>query len=367
MAAYIGGSMIEIPSIITQGNEKGIKVAYYDFRKAKSDGVDYFNAALIRRLDGLWLVTRRSIAWQGFQYGKNDLMAFKLDDNHVPQYGVPIAPPRTLGEHFEDPRAFQHDGRWWLSACNFVIYPDGSWTGAHQILLEINEEWQVLRRRDPIYGGNGSDVTMQRGDEKNWLWFSHGGELHMIYMTQPHIVVKWTDTLQVAEQYTDNGWNAGWHHGKARGGSAPVRVGDLYFSFFHSSEPWQNGKRRYHMGAYAFEAHPPFRVKMVTPKPILSGSLDDPWGEDKPLVVFPCAAIFKGGDALCFPVHRKQHKAAPTFDPKGAAWTISLGVNDLASAWCEIPHKWLLKKLSNKITQTEEPRGRMSDSELIYG
>jgi predicted GH43/DUF377 family glycosyl hydrolase len=234
-----------------------------------------------------------------------------------------------------------------------VIYSSGSrsaadaaWTGAHQTLLQLDDKWQVIRRRDPVYGGNSSDLFSQKGNEKNWLWFSHAEALHLVYMTVPHQIVRWNDSLQVEEVYESKLWHPAWKHGQPRGGSAPVRIGDTYFSFFHSSTPWKNGKRQYHMGAYTFEAKPPFKVTSVTPKPILSGSIKDPWGPDKPLVVFPCAAI--PGTTTTF------------------IWTISLGVNDLVSAYATIPHSWLLKKLSPNLTEPKDNPDRLSASELVY-
>ena len=42
--------------------------------------------------------------------------------------------------------------------------------------------------------------------------------------------------------------------------------------------------------------------------------------EKKPMVVFPCGALFKDGK-----------------------WTVSMGINDMASAWIEIPMDHLIK------------------------
>jgi hypothetical protein len=179
-------------------------------------------------------------------------------------------------------------------------------------------------------------------------------------MTVPHQIVRWNDSLQVEEVYESKLWHPAWKHGQPRGGSAPVRIGDTYFSFFHSSTPWKNGKRQYHMGAYTFEAKPPFKVTSVTPKPILSGSIKDPWGPDKPLVVFPCAAIteLSQGKAI-----RNGNAIGRRYD---LIWTISLGVNDLVSAYATISHSWLLKKLSPNLIQPKDNPDRLSASELVY-
>jgi predicted GH43/DUF377 family glycosyl hydrolase len=341
-------SGIEPPGIVTQAQGKHFAAAFYDFRKAKVPGIDFFNPAIVRRADGLWLVTRRSEFLETFEFGYNELMAFSLDDDHLPLYGKPIYCDKfSSREHFEDPRAVFHNNRWWLSACNFVVYAEGdgakTWTGAHQVLLEIDDDWRTHRRHDPIYGKNGAGVFEQKGDEKNWLWFSHEGELHLIYQTLPHMIVRWDEALRPVEEYETEVWLPGWHYGHPRGGTAPIRVGRQFISFFHSSMPWRAGKRRYYMGAYAFEAAPPFHVTAVTPKPLLVGSLEDPWAEGKPLVVFPCAALHEYG-----------------------VWTISLGVNDLVSARAMISDAVLAHKLSRDVKKTPPRPKELSAAERIY-
>ncbi len=345
-------SGIEPPSIVAQARGKHFSAAFYDFRKAKVPGIDFFNPAILRRADGLWLVTRRSEFLDCFEYGFNELMAFRLDDEHLPQYGQPIICDKLSSrEHFEDPRAVLHEGKWWLSACNFVVYPDPNdetggpkgWTGAHQVLLEIDQEWRTHRRHDPVYGYNGASVFDQRGDEKNWLWFSHQGDLYLIYQTLPHTIVRWDEALRPVAEYVSEIWHPSWKYGHPRGGTCPIRIGKQYLSFFHSSLPWRGGKRRYYMGAYAFEAEPPFQITAVTPKPLLVGSQDDPWAEGKPLVVFPCAALHEFG-----------------------VWTISLGVNDLVSALARISDSVLARKMSREVKHLPEVKKERSAMERIF-
>ena len=70
------------------------------------------------------------------------------------------------------------------------------------------------------------------------------------------------------------------------------------------------------MGAYIFEAKPPFKVKRMTRKPLLSGSRLDPWREGLATDVFPCGSILEG-----------------------KKYVVTFGVNDYTSAWIEIPVK----------------------------
>jgi beta-1,4-mannooligosaccharide phosphorylase len=277
---------------------------------------EYFNPSLVDRPDGRWLIARKS-------KHMNSIMAFRLQGDRVVGQGVavPIA-ARQDGEHFEDPRAFWHLGRIWLSCCNFMWGP--VYTGAHQVLCEIGMDWRMIRRYDVVYGGNGNHVGGNHRWEKNWLWFFHDGVPHMIYTTLPHVVVQFDEKFNARQQYSTMPKRISWPWGEPRGGTPPVRIGDEYWTFFHSSSDWkQMVSRRYHMGCYTFSAKPPFAMKRYTQMPILSGSQYDRFAHPKPLVVFPCGAILKNG-----------------------VWQISLGVNDLDCALMEIPHSELEKLLT---------------------
>jgi len=333
----------DLPSVTEQ---TPWRCALYDFGKATEGNIAYFNPTLYERADGAWLITRRSKPWSGFTYGFNDLMAFKLDGN-TPQYGIPVHIPSMLnGEHFEDPRVVSGSKFLMLSMTNFIVFNGGrQWTGAHQILCEIDERWMGKKRFDPVFEGNGPTVSSNRVNQKNWLWFMHDSAPHLIYWTQPHTVVRFKGNLEMQEKYVTKETNPEWNFGEPRGGTPPVLIGDEYWTFFHSSLPWKGmGKlRHYHMGAYAFESKPPFRIMRMTSKPILSGSKRDPWADGKPLVVFPCGALLKDG-----------------------RWTVSLGVNDLCSAWIEIPHEKLERLLKpSSIHEPPSPKPQPQDEAIF--
>lgn len=307
----------DVPSVLEQ---TPWRCGMFNFGKAKLPGVAYFNPGLVERPDGLWLIVRRSKEWPRMSFGFNDLMAFKLEGDHQPVKGVKIQIPQMLnGEHFEDPRAVYYAGTTWISCCNFVVYPISNmkqtWTGAHQLLCDVNEHWNTTKRNDPVYGKNGASPGMNTGDEKNWIWFFYKGLPHMIYMTQPHTVVPFNTFMEAGVPYVTQEINPLWMHGKPAGGSPPVLHEGEYWSFFHSSTPWVGDKRRYHMGAYAFESEPPFRITKMSSLPLLSGSKKDIWFEKKPLVIFPNGSIIKDG-----------------------MWTVTFGVNDLDAGWIDIPH-----------------------------
>jgi len=303
----------------------------FNFGRGEHPQTDYFNCGLVERPDGLWLMVRRSVWKDRLIFGMNDVVAFKLGGptGLVPQIGYRVKFINTnVNEQYEDPRAIYHNGKTYLGCCNFVWYKVKKWTGAHQILVVCDDKWDVKARYDPSYGKNGKGLGLNTGHEKNWLWFFHNDKLNLIYAAQPHTVVEFDSHLRVVTERRSANKLLPWAYGEIRGGTPPVRVASEYITFFHSSLPWTNRFRRYYMGAYAFDAKPPFAITRITKEPLLIGSQNDYWVEKKPLVVFPCGALLRGQE-----------------------WLITLGVNDLKCGYIKIPHRdlaermtWLLNK-----------------------
>jgi predicted GH43/DUF377 family glycosyl hydrolase len=309
---------VETPSILRQTD---FRVGFFNFGAAEKKGVDYFNCGLVRRPDGLWLIVRRSRNQSRLHFGFNDLVAFLLDEQtRRPLRGQPIKmQKRWEQEQWEDARAVYHNGRTFISCCDF-IWQRGSWTGAHQIMEEVSNDWQSIKRYDPVYGHNEDNLGKNKWHEKNWLWFIHEGEWHLIYKGNPHTVAKFNDDFELMDEWENPEVELGWEYGEIRGGTPPVRVGSEYWTFFHSSTPWRPPYRKYHMGVYAFRAEPPFKLTRVSMFPILTGSPDDPSSPTKPVVVFACGAVLEN-----------------------KKWFVTFGVNDLKCGFIEIPHEQLLK------------------------
>lgn len=316
------------PSIAEQAEAQGWKAAYYDFGKVENNGWDLFNPSLAERPDGLWLLTRVSEPHpDGFRFGQNNIFAFQLDPTgKIPKMGRRL---RWLvdneKQHFEDPRGFYHSGinQTVIGVCTFLWYPDRTWTGAHQAIGTFDEEWLCKKMDYPKVGGNPGEmrrIESHKDYEKNWLWWLHENHLHLLYKANPWMVAAYGNHWSEFKYYKNEGVT--WPYGEIRGGTTPVKVGDYYFTFHHSSLPWKGKYRRYYAGAIAFESKPPFTPKLITPEPILRGSQNDTWTQRKPLVIFPCGSIYKNGN-----------------------WLISCGVNDLKSAWLELPHESLLERM----------------------
>lgn len=314
----------DTPTITEQARLNGWKAEIFDFGRANEPGIEMFNPGLVRRPDGLWLMVRRSEIVQGMWYGKNAIWACKLEPDMKPKGGPLLTfPDSAPEEQFEDARAIYWNNQVWIGCVNFTWFPDGSWTGAHQMLgiFRCDPEWTAIARRDPPVETNKGAAGFTDGkNEKNWIWFFLDGKLHLLYTSDPWKVIEFGANWDEQKNHVTDGVR--WKYGQVRGGTPPIQVGDQFITFFHSSLPWRGRYRRYYMGAIAFESKPPFRPTLWTQEPLLVGSQNDPWQQRKPLVVFPCGAIFEDD-----------------------FWTISLGVNDLKSAWLKLPHEDLQKLL----------------------
>ncbi len=329
------------PTIKSQAESQGWKAEYYDFGKVEGQGWDLFNPGLVQRPDGLWLLVRVSEPHpEGFKFGQNNVFAFMLDDTgKIPKMGKrlnwPVDEPR---QHFEDPRGFYHPGvnQTVIGVCTFLWYPMGTWTGPHQAIGMFDEDWQCQKMDYPRVAGHNlgrmEKIQNHKHYEKNWLWFLHENRLTLLYKANPWMVVHYGNKWVENDKYELEGVT--WPYGEIRGGTTPVRVGDYYFTFHHSSLPWRGRYRRYYAGCIAFDAKPPFTPRLITHEPILHGSQNDKWAQRKPLVIFPCGSLYKDGK-----------------------WLVTCGVNDIKSAWVELSHESLLSKM--------RPIGDVSDT--IFG
>lgn len=298
----------DIPSVFEQTPWKSGMIRFPD----EGDRVQYFNPSVIRGEDNRLILAARRTTVIG-DSGINHIILWDLSDD------MAVSNPRRLNfegaqpeEHHEDPRLFAHDGKVWITCCNFIL---GSY--AHQVFGQVSDNLNV-RRIHLEFGGNGRSIAENAGHEKNWTFFTHERGLFLIYTMNPHLLVR-VNNADPMEKYTTSQRNLLWRYGPVRGGTCPVRVGDEYFAFFHSSIPWMLRRRRYFMGFYAFEKDPPFQITRMSGAPLLSGSSKDPMKTDSPLVVFPCGADYFNGQ-----------------------WTVTMGINDKNTAWMKIPHQTLL-------------------------
>ena len=116
--------------------------------------------------------------------------------------------------------------------------------------------------------------------EKNWVLFSHGGELLAAYSLVPHLVLKVDPvTGKCVRHCVSAAADWVWPYGEIRGGTNVVRIGDHYLGMFHSMmtgpeyermHPMSTVKadKHYFQGWYKFEVKAPFRIVAASRKPV---------------------------------------------------------------------------------------------------
>ena len=136
--------------------------------------------------------------------------------------------------------------------------------------------------------------------EKNWPPFDYKGKLFLSYSIIPHKVFRPIFGTNTCETAFCSSHIFKWDWGVPRGGTQAILDGDHYLAFFHS---WvdvptvQSGGKKvthYVMGAYTFDAKPPFAIKSVSPEPIVAKHFYEPpyYKTWKPLrCVFPSGLI----------------------------------------------------------------------------
>ncbi len=225
----------------------------------------------------------------------------------------------------EDPRLFWYRGRLHVSFIGVE--------GIHKAL-----------RTSVLYARLNPDLTLDQFFyphyehrnpwEKNWSFFEYEDELFAVYSIAPHKIlrIKGDHAEMAFESPTPAPWGPGT---EMRGGSAPILIGDEWWSFFHSRYP----NRVYMMGAYTFENYPPFRIRRITPEPI---KVADPTTKPKDQytpVIFPCGAALNGD-----------------------IWTVSCGVHD---RWTEF-HSFSKKEIEDRMLPIQIGFREGSNDDLIF-
>ncbi len=224
------------------------------------------------------------------------------------------------------------DARWSVEDSRFFWFR----SKLHLMFIGVTEvpvNGMSLYRTSVMYARLGDDLQAEEVFaphyharnfyEKNWGFFEHDNELYAIYGIAPHVVLKIDGNRanKVHETITP----APWTSGECRGSTSPILIGDEYFVWFHSSvasEP-PIGHRTYDIGAYTFEARPPFRVQRFTLNPLVyADHATKPASIDKS-VLFPCGAILDGD-----------------------RWRLSCGIHDAWSEIREISHAEVERRMT---------------------
>lgn len=250
---------------------------------AFNPGLARFKGRLLMAYRTDWTGSRVHVAELSEDYRVLSSTRLKLDH--------PVAP---VGQ--EDPRLFVAGDELRL---HFIGVQEGRTSQLH---ARLNDDLTVRSVHYP------SLANRQEPKEKNWSPFWHDGRHLAVYQPgQPDHVVVAIDGDR-AERIASTPVPFPWSGGYVRGGAQPVRVGGLYYHWFHGrvgpdSSPW------YSIGLSVFEAKFPFRVVAMSPDPFMWGDLERNLIEDKS---YACTA-FVGGAVL-----------------EDRRWKIAYGRNDRA-------------------------------------
>lgn len=239
-----------------------------------------FNPSILADGDGYLFAARNG--WRG-----SDIYVGRLDAAFRP-VGEPARLAlrhRDANYGREDPRLFWHAGKPHLSFIGVV--------GGRRI-RHTNQLFARLSRD----GRRVEDVFHPRYPgrrlwEKNWQLFDHNNDLYAVYSIAPHRVLRVRSND--AELAFEAPFPAPWRGGELRGGAAPVRVGDEWYSFFHDRVEL-GGHRVYRTGLYCFSARPPFQPTRYIPEPILTADTATKPADQYASVVFAGGAV-RAGDS----------------------------------------------------------------------
>lgn len=242
--------------------------------------------------------------------------------------------PQTLalGAHAQDPRLL------WSAGRLYVFYnnpPIAVWNnrevGTHRAMHRaelVKQSGQWVVKNIEIY------LTRERQTQKNWVPF-HWQTANqmpltlMAYSLSPHLMMvpdeeEEGNVAPFSYCSTSSVWPK--QYGTIRGGTPAILVDGQYIGIFHSSFVHPVSQlHMYVMGAYVFDARPPFCITRMSSKPIVfDGMYDDRvQGSGKPnaRVVFPAGLVetqYQGQEAFAVSYGKNDSACQVVFlDKKG--------------------------------------------------
>lgn len=264
--------------------KENVEIVPFNYNKKNQ----FYNSSLFSYNNSKYIMARHS-TWVNKNVMLSSLRLFEQDG--LRELNLNINDDHEY-QQYDDPRVLVHDDKLYVSC---ATYTHEKYHIVHQKILILDNTFNHIGNIHPVYGYNGRSLDENTGKEKNWTFFVHDSKLMCVYNTHPHTVVEFDWEGNVVSEYITH-YKHTWKYGKIRGGTNPVFKDGYYHSFFHSSIPWKHEhRRRYFMGHYKFEPHPPFRVVEISEEPILWGNEQDEriLPDISPLVIFPCGAILE--------------------------------------------------------------------------
>lgn len=201
----------------------------------------------------------------------------------------------------------------------YIVYSDLVNTDLGEVrrmfVSHLTYDGEQFYMEDPEYFLRYEE-ELKKPQEKNWVPFDYAGTLLLSYSVIPHRIFLPVIGKNQCTTVAVTGSKIPWAWGEVRGGTPALRLGDEYLAFFHSlkgmSTVQSEGKNitHYFMAAYTFEPDPPFRIKSMSPVPIMHPSFYDgpSYQTWKPLrAVYPSGYLIDG-DYLWVAYGKQDHE-----------------------------------------------------------
>ncbi len=230
-----------------------------------------FNPSIVKRKGGYLLAFRDDPLNQAPPMIQSRAGLIQLHPDFSPD--GPITYVNTGNNHSSDPRLFHYDGKLFTLSNHLTHVSD-------TYLCHLDISCLDPKNLETISVTHLQNPETPR--EKNWTPFVYtdkkgNSDLYLIYTFNPMTVARFVRPFTgKLEPFVSLGpklplaWENNW--GQVRGGTPALLIDDEYVAFFHTYF-YQQNKYWYVFGALTFEKEPPFRIKKISPYPILFHSM----------------------------------------------------------------------------------------------
>lgn len=230
-----------------------------------------FNPSIVKRNGGYLLAFRDDPIMQAPPMIQSRVGLVQLRPDFSSE--GPITYVNTGNNHSSDPRLFYYDGKL-LTLSNHLTHMSDTY------LCHLDLSCLDPKSLETINVTHLQNPGTPR--EKNWTPFVYtdkegNSDLYLIYVFNPMIAARFDRPFTgKLESFVSLGpqlplaWEQNW--GQIRGGTPALLVDDEYLVFFHTYFHLRQ-KDWYVFGALTFEKEPPFRIKKISPYPILFHSM----------------------------------------------------------------------------------------------
>lgn len=280
---------------VPKGEETGLVVGTKTIQ-IRGDVIPY-NASLIQRNpEGYHLVFRYDEIDENSPAGFYTYLGLVDLDQNFDQTEKEFTRLQVQNNFAEDPRVLQTKDN-----CYLFYNTIGSPRNTGQRLMcmaELDPNQCQVKKISPF------NPCLQ-SVEKNWVPFEYADEtntanVYFEYTVSPLKILKVENNSEKTLTHLSSPYNTKRNYwpriwGPLRGGTPALLVDGQYLAFFHSSFKDKQKVLWYCLGAYTFEATPPFRITGISHYPIMFKGIYNtpPLNTADPLkrVIFPCGFV----------------------------------------------------------------------------